>query len=296
MRLWLLLGVLASFIGRDVFACAICSAGDPTLTSIGVERLFQGRLRASSIVEFRNYSQGVNAVDRQSVDEIRTDLGLSYVPHRRWAFTLMLPVVHKKLTTVSERTQSATGLGDLWLAARFVLWQQDNRSSSHIVSFSGGLRFPTGPELKLPNGHVAPHEIQPGTGTWTPTLGLQYAYFRGKLSMFTTLRSDFPVHSKYDERDGLGMFATTMGQFQPWTWIALQASADFRYVTSAVDYAGNIPNSGGIALFLGPGVALMPITDFFVRFMVRAPVWSAYNGTQSESVVYHISMAYDWAL
>ncbi|HYO67567.1 MAG TPA: hypothetical protein VEU33_15940 [Archangium sp.] len=62
--------------------------GDPTLTSMGTEQPFAGRLRLANQVRAWSLTTGQDAVDAVSLRELRMDLSVAYAPlhpsYDRW--------------------------------------------------------------------------------------------------------------------------------------------------------------------------------------------------------------------
>jgi hypothetical protein len=62
--------VVAALSARDAWACAMCGCGDPTLTTMGAEQPFAGRLRLSSELRYRSDAIG-DAPERTQIEEVR---------------------------------------------------------------------------------------------------------------------------------------------------------------------------------------------------------------------------------
>lgn len=113
---WLALGAAlaaASYARPAAGQCAACACGDPTLTSMGAEQPFAGRLRASLDVTYRSDRIGDPSADEARVDEVRAAPALSWPPAREWSLAATLPLVLRDVAYPNGAHDRALAPGDL---------------------------------------------------------------------------------------------------------------------------------------------------------------------------------------
>ena len=85
-----LLALLALAASRLASACAACGCGDPTLSAVGAEKPYAGRLRLSLNTRYRSDTVGTEGVNKLSLQETRADLQAAWSPTARW--TLLITI------------------------------------------------------------------------------------------------------------------------------------------------------------------------------------------------------------
>ena len=77
----------------DARACASCGCGDPTLTSMGTEQPFAGRLRLATQMRAWGLASGQLGENAAALRELRMDLSVAYAP-TPWLFlSAMAPLL-----------------------------------------------------------------------------------------------------------------------------------------------------------------------------------------------------------
>lgn len=281
---------------RTASACASCACGDPTLTTIGLEKPFAGRLRLSSSVQLRGEEQGgTAALPALRSDEVQIDTGVSFALTRWLVLGARVPFVHRQLSYASGRQQRAMGLGDVDLTARIVVFKDSPTLANHILSIQPGFVFPTSPDVILPTGERAGYDLQTGRGSWVPVGGINYSYFGPRTSFFGSLSVHVPIGARFGEQRGLTTLATTLVQVQPFDVLALQLGFDGRYSLPNTEGGLDVPDTGGWAVFLSPGVAVSPVLDLLLSVVVRVPILQRSFGDHREGPVFFVAAAYDLA-
>src|SRR5262249_45963002 len=127
-------GLVVLVFSGHAHACPVCSCGDPTLTVMGVEKPYAGRLRAALEVRQRTDAIGEPRVDQISLSEQRLDAQLAWAPWSSIFLQLVVPTLHRTVDYVNGARRSTTSLGDLELRAKVFVWQDRKLSSRHLVA------------------------------------------------------------------------------------------------------------------------------------------------------------------
>lgn len=291
----LCLGVCAMLCVRESHACTICAVGDESIVQVGVEPPRQGRMRFALSSEGRSLSQGEQGTPSfRAVDEIRNQLSLSYAVYDGLTAVLALPLVHREYRLATGRTYSGTGMGDLYVGGRILLFPWLGRMREHGLSLQLGMTFPSAPVLHV-EGRQAPFEVQPGSGSWTPSASVSYVWMRGDYQWFSHIEGRFPIGQRLSEQGGMAFLWSSTFQWNALRWMAFGMGFEGRHELPARDAEGDVPHTGSTALKISPSLLLSPWSWFMCRVGVRVPLWEDFNGIQSESLAWHVSLAGDWS-
>lgn len=285
--------MLLALPARSV-ACATCGCGDPTLTSVGVEKPYRNRLRVTLEERVGTQTQGVGAAGSDLV-MTRTLLGVSYTPLSRLTVAAFLPFIASHLRDAQHPGAWIRGVGDLELQARVVVARDRSFAPHHLLWLVGGVRTPTGPRAKDPQGFPFPDDDQPGNGSWDPLAGATYAWFGGTVTLYSSLLLRYPTSGARPYRFGASLLSSSVAQLQPFSWLALSLGVDVRQ--SWADRLANdatSPNTGGFVLQLVPGALFNPWRDLLVRLAVEVPTVQRLSGTQSLGPQVVVSVSYDF--
>lgn len=293
VRLVVVALVLLALPARTL-ACATCGCGDPTLTSVGVEKPYRNRLRVT--MEERVGTQTMGTGDsRSNLTMTRTLLGVSYTPLSRLTIAAFLPFIASHLGDRQHSDAWIRGVGDLELQARVVVARDRSFAPHHLLWLVGGVRTPTAPRAKDPQGFPYPDDDQPGNGSWDPVAGATYAWFGGNITLYSSLLFRYPTSGSRSYRFGASLLSSSVAQIQPFSWLALQLGVDFRQ--SWADRLANdaaSPNTGGFVFELVPAALFNPWRDLLFRAAVEMPTVQRFYGTQSLGPQFVASVSYDF--
>ena len=284
-----LCGVLlgAALTPASARACAACGCGDPTLTVMGNEQPFAGRLRLALRLRARG-----DRIDRVHILEGRSDLTLAWTPIDRLTFSLEAPLVYRSVSVAGEPSRGALSFGDVEARVRWFVYRDRALAPRHLIALVGGVSAPTGRASSDDVG--LPHDALAGTGVWSPLLGVSYAYFALPFSFFASVVGYARLGTMDGEAPGESLRITTAGQYQATPAVALRWSADLRVDARVRHLAGQREHgTGGTILFTGPDVILSPGADVIVVAGVRIPVVQALAGSHIESVLAELTVAAD---
>ncbi len=291
--------LIAAFLGvltlpEPARACATCGCGDPTLTSMGTEQPYQGRLRFSSLA--RAYALGVGDPGQGAslTRELRFDLGIAYAP-RDWLFiALQIPIQAREVISDNLSRESAWGLGEMELTARVSAWRDRAFAPHHLVSMVGGLKLPTSLLQRDHAGNPLSIDAQLGSGSVDPIAGIAYSGFYSPLwSFFMSATGYFPTQGRLGFRGGAAVRTTVAAQFQPIPQVAFRLAVDGRLEAPNVIDGVEDPNTGGFLGFLSPDVLWSPRPDLLVMAGVRVPVMDFIRGSFRQSPIVSLAVAWD---
>jgi hypothetical protein len=275
-------------------ACATCLCGDPTITAMGTEKPFAGRLRVGVDYLTRGETIGDAGVDELEIDEERVTYNLSYAPSANWILAAGLPVVDKKMRRFDLSHQTASGLGDADLYARWYVRDAGQIPARQLWGLQFGVRVPTSSEQKS-NGQAIDIDAQPGAGATIPNVGLWYGYFRTPWFFYVSSVYQHAVDDGYQGyRAGDVLLLTAHAQYAlPARDLALSFSLDGRR-KERDRYSGvTDPDSGGVLIMATPGLAWTPLTDLVVNLSWQIPAIENTYGRQDEDPVFRIGVTYD---
>ena len=274
-------------------ACAVCNVGDQTITSMGTEKPYRGRLRPSVQVQHRTDEVGEERVDRLELGEMRVDASLAWAPLERLLVTGTMPVLRREVRYVNLARRTTTGLGDGELRAKYFLWQDRAYGSRHLVAALVGVKLPTGAVQRGPGGEVLPAELQPGTGSVDPLGGLSYAHFAWPWSIYTSVQVFGSTTGAEGMRASRSVRATAAAQWQATGRVALRLGLDGRMDGRALEGGEPERDSGGVIGFVSPEVLLSPAMDWMVLASVRVPVVQGLWGFHREGPIVGLAIAKD---
>ncbi|WP_426755580.1 transporter [Myxococcus sp. Y35] len=276
----------------SAWACATCACGDPTLMSMGTEQPFEGRLRLSSTLRGWGHTVGEDGVNALRLREARMDLAVAYAP-LPWLFlSATLPLQAREVRDVSLARERGWGIGDVELTAKVFLFQDKAFSADHLFSVLGGVKLPTAPELRGPNGTMQ-LDLQLGSGSVDPLAGIAYQHFRGDWSFLVSATGFLPTRGIQGYRAGASLRTTLAAQFQPSARWALRLGFDSRLEAPADTYGEREENTGGFIGYASPDVLFSPGMDVVVAAGVRVPFLNQLRGRVAPTPIAMLSVAYD---
>lgn len=279
---------------RLAAACATCSCGDPTLTTMGDEKPFAGRLRGSVDLRMRSDVIGEADVDQVDLREQRVDLALTWAPTDRAFLSLVVPLAYRDITHVNLARERVLGLGDLELRAKYFLYEDRHFAPRHLVALQLGTQLPTSSVQRDAAGMLLPGEAQLGTGGFDPIVGVSYGYFEAPWSAYASVTAVIPTMSRAGIEPGASLLGTVAGQYQLGTNLAARLGVDTRLDRRTREGGVVDPDSGGFIAFASPEIVYSPRTDLLLSASVRLPVVNRLSGRHDEGPVAQTAVVYDF--
>lgn len=306
MKKNLLSGAFLSALLLSSGAHASCGAAFCTInTSWDVQGAWQEPgVRADLRWEYVRQDQPMSGSRRVDVgelprhhDEIETRsrsviASIDYTVDADWGIGATLPFIHRGHQHIHNHmgaphleTWNFTEVGDARVLARRRLATMEDASSGSIgtAGLNFGLKLPTGSKhVTNPEGALAERSLQPGTGTTDALLGGYYARalaLKG-VSWFAQGLLQLPLHYADGYRPGRRLALDGGVRY------ALSDRASLMLQANALAWArdrgpeAESEDSGGRALFVGPG-ASYAFTDALQAYaFLQLPVYQHVNGVQ----------------
>jgi hypothetical protein len=278
---------------RDASACASCNSGDPTLTATGVEKPYKHRVRLTIDQRAGALSQG-RGLDQRDVWFLRSSLALSWAPSERVTLALLLPWITSFLQQANRPTETLSGLSDLELSTRVIVFRDRRFAPRHLVWLIGGLKTPTGYRLENADGYPYSDDDQPGTGSWDPFAGLGYGYFGEDVALFTTAsyRQTTPNGRGYRRGAIFGADATLQANAFRKVALALTLATTWEEPDTLANGA-RMSDSGGTTLWAAPSLLVAPTFNLLVRLTGSVPFVAWLEGAQQRGPQITLSFAWD---
>lgn len=279
----------------DARACSTCLSGDPTLTTLGLEKPYEDRFRGSLNGLYRTENFGVEGVNRSELTEYRSSLGLAWWPTNRIALGARVPWVWKQLDNVDLSTEKTSALGDIDLDARFYLWQDRESSPTHLFGVQGGVRVPSATEQTGANGQPLDFDVQPGTGIWIPNAGIWYGFYKYPWFLFASSVAHIGVGEGFQGFEfGNALNTTVTGQYAFTYNFAASLSLDTRYSGKDSFYGVTDEDSGGFIAFISPGIVFTVVEDLLLHATGQLPAIDRLNGDHDEGPIVRVGLTYDF--
>jgi hypothetical protein len=268
-------------------ACAACASGDPTLTVMGTEQPYAGRLRLA----VRGRVRG-DRLDDVKVLEGRTDLSLAWSPWPTLSLSADLPVVARAVSVGGAPRRHSVALGDAEARVRWFVFRDRELAPRHLVALVGGVAAPTGESSAA--GVALPRDALAGTGVWSPLLGVSYAYFAHPLAFFASVVGYLRLGTMDGEAPGESLRGTVAVQHQLVPALALRVAADARVDARVRRFDGQRERgTGGGIVFAGVDAVVSLGGDLVLFAGLRVPVVQALEGGHVETALGELGLAAD---
>lgn len=278
---------------RVAQACAACACGDPTLTVMGTEKVFAGRLRLSFEAQHRTDQVGEARVDRIELSEQRFELGAAFAPLDWLMLSARVPLVYREVTEVNLERDRRARLGDSEVRAQAHLIPRTGLSQTHVLAVHAGLELPTGSVERDEDGKLYRPELQPGSGSWDPLFGATYGLFLRPISFYVSSTLYLPTTGHDELRGGLSVRSSLAAQYDLFDELALRLAIDTRAERVSTIAGATEPDSGGFIAYVSPEIVYSPVMDLMLRAVVRIPTVDALIGEHDEGPMFVLGAAYD---
>jgi hypothetical protein len=288
------LAVALGALPLQALACATCLCGDPSITTMGVEKPFAGRLRASVEYLTRSETSGTPNVSEHTIEEQRITYALSYALRTDWMVGISIPLVTKQVSRYDLSEEQSSGLGDTDISARWFIGENQGFAARHLWGLHLGLRLPSSHEQEH-QGDAIDFDAQAGAGATLAHLGGWHGYYRLPWLIYSSVTLQYSLSEGYQGyRAGTASLISTMTQYALTNTWAAQISLDGRWKQRDAYNGAPDENSGGTLVMLTPGLAWRPFTDWVINTSYQWPAIEDPNGQQTEDPNIRLGVAYDF--
>ena len=208
----------------------------------------------------------------------------------------ILPFVDKTLTPPSPVGASEIGgdgsLGRCCLSGEVAVFQAGQREGDGPAGGRGGVKAPTGRNDRLDrSGRQLPPPLQPGTGSWDPTVDFIGTYvptggnarwvFSGGVGFTAATEADNFEFGNRVSYDGMARYRIHPVRY-PGRDAFLLLELNGRWQDRATANRTRVSDSGGHVIYVSPGLQVLVKQNVILEGGVQLPVRRAFNGTQLE--------------
>lgn len=282
------------------FSPAVALAQEGTLDVLDGETLFEGGWLFTLGSELQARQGLRHGRDRVAdpLDRRLTQWSLDFAAHYGLQYNVQIsaivPWIDRELKLddpAGPDRIAADGFGDLALVAKWRFYRWDDVGKAANFSLIAGIETPTGEDDARSNGVRLAPELQPGSGSWDPSIGAAVTYEPG--------RWRFNAAALY-KRNGLGaqdfkfgdeVFAELAAGNRFWLepypgpFMRFDVLLRFRHQGLASDGGSRVADSGGDFLTAGATLAFRPRPTLDFQLFVEVPILEDLNGTQVEEDV-----------
>ncbi len=280
-------------------ACSVCGC-DPAAGTLGVDRPSAQSMRV--LLEDRYlYKESGTADAAESEREDRLSLRAQYSPWTPLTLQIELPFYLWKnhLDSSGAQDDSAHGLSDISLGARYELLRLGGLTPRHVLAVTGFLKLPTGSNDRHLPGATPDEHIQLGTGTFDAIGGLSYVYGDNPWALFANASARINSANSRGFAYGDALFASAGARRNFFADQRLLLSLEAQARSAGKDRTSSgatDPDSGGQVYYATASAAFALTDDLLLRGLLQLPIVTALNGTQGEHPVAYLQLSYDFRL
>lgn len=284
MRGWIaaLLGSLTVCASSAAWACPACASTAGTTTLAADDADDTHHVRASFDIGTESESVGTGSF-ATSIREWRAALGIGVDLSHRVALALRVPWVSRTATLDDGdlRLARAAQLGDVDLV---VAWRASGAGPA-VVQILAGARLPTGPVVRDAAGEPVLVDVQVGSGSFTPSLGLRVASDPARAwHADTSVVVLQPLPSRYAWQTGRSLQARAEAVWQAAPWLELAPGVAARHDARATVDGERDDDTGGTVLAATARARASHRSGVFAEVGLDVPVLTALYGDQGRGL------------
>lgn len=179
-----------------------------------------------------------------------------------------------------SRTDTAKGVGDLNIQARYRFWQQADQQFAALM----GIKLPSGDiRQKTNQGDVLGAHNQPGSGSVDFQMGVAYSGFYQDIAAISAdLIGRINTEGAGEFRAGNSLQADVAFSFMPRSWIVPFIELNLLHMDRDIENNNVKRNSGLSSLSLTPGIFVHVSKRQTVYGAISYPLWEELPGIQNE--------------
>lgn len=213
-------------------------------------------------------------------------LGVHYGLRHDLQVGALLPWVRQTASgfTAGASTRTGEGVGDLELFGKWRFYRWDARGKALNVAAIAGLSIPTGSDEETAGGAELQPDLQPGSGTFDPRVGLAATYEPGRWRYNLGALYTLDVGTSDAVGDAFSLQAEVGNRFwlEPYPGPFMRLDGIVRWTHLGRDRfnGSKLPNTGGDRVSVGLNYAFRPRPSLDFQLAAELPVWQNLNGTQ----------------
>ena len=206
----------------------------------------------------------------------------------------ILPYVDKELRFpgpgAGSVKRSSRGIGDSSIFLRYTFHRNDRQGSTFRVAAFGGIKIPTGNHSQRDSLGPLPVPLQSGTGSWDGFGGIVTTYqalsFQVDAQLSYTIKTQANKYQAGDETrlDGSFQYRLFPRELQSGVpaYVYGVLETNFIHQDKSTFLGQADPNSGGMTIFLAPGIQYVT-RRYILEAAVQIPVVQSLNGNALEN-------------
>jgi len=199
----------------------------------------------------------------------------------------IVPFVDRDLEGGGGLDLEASGLGDASLVAKWRFYRWDAKGKALNVALIGGLELPTGSDDETDGGAPLPPDLQPGSGSWDPLLGVGATYEPGRWRFNAVALTKWNTPNGDGYRFGNDLVAELEAGnrfwLEPYPGPFMRFDGRVRYLAEGRDHDGGVvADTGGERASVGATLAFRPRPALDFQLGYDVTVWEDVEGTQLE--------------
>jgi hypothetical protein len=217
--------------------------------------------------------------------EWRLDLVTS-IATERWSVFTRASWLSRQLELESNGLELAAvnKLGDFELGGGIELLPSDLLTRAYLT-LQLGMSFPTGQLERNSRGEALPDEVQPGTGSFTPFVGLRGGFKPSPVGVRGGFVAYLPIEGRYDFQVGNSYQLDAVAQYEPTAWLRLHAGPAYLFNEPVFINGTREEDTGGGILFGAIGATFNLPEGVSLFATVRVPLYKHLFGTHDSSVL-----------
>lgn len=292
---FLVVALAAMGQARPVFAQILPFRASSAVTIGFEERALRSLISRTRLSGLREDGKRISDSDGREMDVTVLPIVVPFAVHRAVVPIVMVPVVHKRLSTNTPSGRRATtnsGMGDATLLLKIAPLQWDRLNESRRIAFFGGVKLPTGSTSATDGaGGDLPASLQIGTGAYEFPLGVSFTV-QTPTRFGVVTDAFYRVNTKGDISSGTDSFTYDVAV----GWRASPSSYQTfreRVLNLYLEFNGRHEMGTGDLLYLSPGVQFIAQQNLLVEFSTQIPVYQDFTGIRAE-VDYTVSGGFRW--
>lgn len=287
------LSILLTFIVVEIGNAQVLPFNTNTAISIGFEeKAIRPFVKVVQMSKMLKESEEIDDPLQREVTVVATPVAIPYAVSRKLIPMLVVPTLSKQMTLIENGTEKEitnSGLSDITLMAKYVLFQRDKLNVTRRAALFGGVKFPTGSTAAVnETGNLLPPGLQLGSGSWDIPLGIAFIHSAGGIGIIADLF--YQINTKgnnIDHGDSLSYGLAIGYRLYPSKYVTFKEKVLNAYLelngswnSKSVVKDKTDENSGGISLFLSPGLQWIFLENLLAEASLQLPIYQRLNGTQ----------------